>query len=152
MRIVILSDTHCMVNDAIERLRLLKPDVLIHLGDHTADAEQIHAAVPGIPMYCVKGNCDPYSKEPAERVLEFAGHRIFAVHGHRFGVKDGLLRLYYAGLEHRADIILYGHTHVADVAEKDGVLVLNPGSSGNGGTLAVLRLEEGEREATILRL
>ena len=39
--------------DAVERLR---PEVVLHLGDHLADAEDLEYAFPEVEFYHVPGN------------------------------------------------------------------------------------------------
>ena len=59
--------------------------------------------------------------------LEVEGRRLFACHGHRYGVKSGTERLAEAAKARGCDIALYGHTHVPDVHEEKGILMINPG-------------------------
>ena len=60
-------------------------------------------------------------------IVPFSGRRIFACHGHRYGVKEGTARLVSEAKKNLCDVALYGHTHEADVHEQEGVLVANPG-------------------------
>lgn len=150
MKIAILSDTHRMVQAAAEQLRLIQPDLILHLGDVVPDALTLAGMFPSIPLKYVKGNCDPGSNAPEELILELEGHRIYMAHGHRHGVKLDIYRIYFAGVDHHADIVLYGHTHVADIREKSGILLINPGSAGFEHTMAILHLEEDRREANLL--
>lgn len=95
-------------------------------------------------IYAIRGNCEA---EVDQMVLEFpvladymvlfAGERaIYATHGHVYNethlppMKQG-------------DVLLHGHTHVLRAEEKDGLLILNPGSvsipkEGNPPTYATL--------------
>ena len=96
-------------------------DLLIHCGDYGLDLK-------GNTVYHVKGNCDPWSSAPSEALVEVEGHVLLIVHGHRHHVKTGLLSLaYYAG-ERGADIVLFGHTHRAVIAEEGKLILINPGS------------------------
>jgi putative phosphoesterase len=58
----------------------------------------------------------------------------------------------------RVDIVVFGYTHEAMVEEHDGILFVNPGSPSlvrqqvKLGTVAILELEPGRREATIIDL
>ena len=54
-------------------------------------------------------------------------------------------------------IVVYGHSHKALVAEREGVLWVNPGAAGRVGfhhevTLALLRVEDGRCEAELVLL
>ena len=60
-------------------------------------------------------------------MVEVAGHRIFLTHGHLFNVRLDTGMLAEAARTTGADIVVYGHTHIALVEHGD-VTVLNPGS------------------------
>jgi putative phosphoesterase len=112
-------------------VRSWQPDLILHLGDHASDAEEL-AAECGVPMRGVRGNCDLGSRAPDSDLFLLAGRRILMCHGHLHRVKITLDSLLNAAHFSRADIVLYGHTHLADRFTADGVLVLNPGSVGTG--------------------
>lgn len=124
---VILSDTHGNAA-AVAKLSGIfsESDCIVHLGDGTADMREVFRTYPG-KTFLVAGNCDFYGGGAPELVLEAEGHRILACHGHRYGVKTDLSRLAAAAREKDCDIALYGHTHIADTHEQDGVLLINPG-------------------------
>lgn len=156
MRIAVISDTHGdkkALKRALERIGPV--DVILHLGDHGQDLEESLTGTKEI--YAVHGNSDPVKSLPVERVLNFCGHTLFMCHGHRYNVKQGLQRLYYRGLELGADIILFGHTHLALNHQEEELLILNPGSAsrpcpGERASLAVLELEPGICNAQILKI
>ena len=60
-------------------------------------------------------------------IIRAEGHRFFLCHGDTFHVKLDLLELHYMG-RRGADVVLFGHTHVAFDEEKDGVRLINPGA------------------------
>ena len=124
--IVVLSDTHRNLDplDKIARV-LAECDYIIHLGDMASDAREIARLYPE-KTFVIAGNNDFYGGE-SEIVLDVEQRRIFACHGHRYGVKHGTEELVAAARERGCDIALYGHTHEADVHEEEGVLVVNPG-------------------------
>ena len=125
--LVILSDTHRNLQplDKIATV-LAESDYIIHLGDLASDANGLLREYPQ-KTYVVAGNNDFFGGIPGELVLQAEGRRLFMCHGHHYGVKSGTERLVQAAKERGCDIALYGHTHVADVHEEDGVLVINPG-------------------------
>ena len=124
--IVVLSDTHRNTAPLDKLARVLaESDYIIHLGDMASDARHIARQYPE-KTYVLAGNNDFFGGE-SEVVLDVEGRRIFACHGHRYGVKSGTARLVRAAKERLADIALYGHTHVAEIREEDGVLLINPG-------------------------
>ena len=45
-RILVLSDSHGNVNNMVTAVGRLHPDMIIHLGDCWADAEQLHRKFP----------------------------------------------------------------------------------------------------------
>lgn len=123
---VIISDTHRNTKplDKIATV-LAECDYIIHLGDMAGDARELMRAYPE-KTYVLAGNNDFFGGE-SELVLDAEGRRIFACHGHRYGVKSGTDRLVAAAKERLCDIALYGHTHEAEVREENGVLLINPG-------------------------
>ena len=56
------------------------------------------------------------------------GVRFFACHGHTRYVKYGLERLWFAAREREAQVVLYGHTHAADIEIEYGMFMINPGA------------------------
>ena len=137
MRIGILSDSH---GDA-ESLRALvsemgRLDALCFLGDVSDDARFLQELLwergATTAFYAVKGNNDFYTQEPEEITVMLGGKRILMVHGHRHGVKQGLLRLSLYARQKEADVALFGHTHMAHVSGEGGLLLINPGAAGKG--------------------
>lgn len=124
--IVVLSDTHGNLQPLQKLAQVLDEcDCIVHLGDMAGDARSLTRAYPE-KTYVLAGNND-FCGGLHEAVIEAEGRRIFACHGHRYGVKSGTARLAAAAKEHLCDIALYGHTHEPDVHEEDGVLLINPG-------------------------
>ncbi len=114
MDILILSDSHGRA-DAIREVlarQVHRPDAIFFLGDGIRDTEVLPE---DIPLYAVAGNCDLFSaargRYPWEGVTALGGHTFFFAHGHTYGVKGGLGRFLMKGVEARADILLFGHTH-----------------------------------------
>lgn len=149
MKILIISDTHRDCS-SLERVlpRLGKLDQVLHLGDFEGDDDYIRGLV-SCPVAFVSGNCDLFSREPSERVLELAGHRILMTHGHKWRVRNGVTNLLYHAEEEDADIVLYGHLHVPHVSLEDGIWVMSPGSiaeprqADRRRTCLLMTLEEG---------
>ena len=141
MRILVLSDSHGQAN-AVFRAVEAQPTarVIIHLGDGAREAAEITDRYPDRTVYSVQGNCDavygstlrPYQEET------LGGKRFFFTHGHLFGVKTDRYRLECAARERQADIVLFGHTHVALTDYADGLYSLNPGSLAYGGTYGLV--------------
>lgn len=130
MKLIVFSDSHRELDHMRDVIAREKPDYVFHLGDHDADAEDIRYEYQSLPVAMVRGNCDGWSDTPESLSLVLSGVRFFLCHGHRYGVKHSISTAVYAALEENADVLLYGHTHVANQDEISGIKVLNPGSCG----------------------
>jgi hypothetical protein len=129
MKIVVVSDTHGRIEEFVDEVKNFKKvDLIIHLGDYVEDGLNIENKT-GIRTVMVKGNGDFFYPEYKEDdILEIEGKRIFLTHGHRYNVRYGIDNLLYKGEEVKADLILFGHTHVSTFFEESGIIVMNPGS------------------------
>ena len=126
-----MSDTHGNASRAFTAHTRSEPvDIVIHLGDESADADLLREALD-LPVINVAGNCDPGSNAPRELLWECEGKRILLTHGDAYQVKSGLARLRQRALEIGADAVLFGHTH-QDLLEKyTNLLLVNPGTLSN---------------------
>lgn len=145
MKILVFSDSHQTqryMQDAIEQEH---PNHIIHLGDHTRDAEALERQYPTLPVLYVRGNCDYDLASRELAITEFRGFRFFIAHGHRYGVKRGLLSFELAAREAMADVALFGHTHQAVCENYNGLWLMNPGSCGAGTrpSYGVVEIENG---------
>jgi len=129
LRIVVFSDSHnnFFALKNIVRSRIAA-DYFIHLGDGAKDFEALVQVYPSKIMYNVRGNCDWSSMEPNQGILMCAGKKIFYTHGHIFHVKSGLEELKAHARELDAQIVLFGHTHIACTEYDNGLYLMNPGS------------------------
>lgn len=107
-----------------------KPDRMIHLGDHSGDAEALHRQYKTIPIDIVKGNNDYTNIYPSAKQLQIDEKRIFITHGDLFGVKYGVDRIVEKGRSEGVDIVLFGHTHKPYLFKHGEMWVMNPGSVG----------------------
>ena len=121
---------------------LENPDVIMHLGDHVSDAEELSYALDTIDFYEVKGNCDFGAQAPETIGTELGGVRFFLTHGHLFGVKSNLTRLRLEANRMGAQVALFGHTHRAYLEEDGGVWYMNPGAARDG-RYGVIELKDG---------
>jgi len=147
MKILIVSDSHGCVDPIRWAIALERPDYLIHLGDHSRDADKIIQEYSKLPVVSVRGNCDYadfITQEQANLILD--GIKIFAVHGHTYHVKNSLLRLYMAAKEKNVHVALFGHTHIPFCELKEGLWLLNPGSCGRNSrqTYGIIEISRGE--------
>ena len=147
-KILVLSDSHGNITNMRRAVKLEKPDMIIHLGDHYSDAEELYDMFPSITFEMVKGNCDSCLR-PTEKLIEIEGKKIFMCHGHDYHVKSDCLTLQYAALEKEAEIALYGHTHIPFYDRQGALHIMNPGSIGAvrtpyGATYGRLIIENGQ--------
>ena len=140
MTVLVFSDSHGMTRNLQKAAKSHagSADAIIHLGDGASDSLLLTGLFPGVPIYAVRGNCDPgYLPDgplPRERTIELGGHRLFLCHGDLHSVFRGWEPLLKDARENGADIAMYGHLHCAEEryfpASSDGpaVRVFSPGS------------------------
>jgi putative phosphoesterase len=125
MRILAVSDTH---GDKLilEELLMQYPDcaAYFYAGDSELDADSSVFQT----YQAVLGNMDWDDRFPKTLTKDVAGLRVFMTHGHYYGVRAGLTQLLDAGAAAGAQLIIYGHTHVALAQQHRGIVVVNPGS------------------------
>jgi putative phosphoesterase len=130
MKILLIGDTHSYLEtaaQAIEKNRMV--DLIIHLGDYYRDAVILSSMFPGIPLEYVYGNSDiAVGNTCAEKILEVSEKKVFITHGHRYTVEAGYDRLLQKAREIKADMVLFGHTHKAEMFKEKGIVFINPGS------------------------
>lgn len=148
MLVAIVSDTH-RNNFYINKVKnvIEKADVLIHLGDNTADCDILNASFKGM-VYGVSGNCDYFTKYPVEEVIEIEDKKVLITHGHEYEVKYGLGALINRAKELNVDAALFGHTHEALIEEYENIKFINPGSAslprGRKNSIAFMEIEDGK--------
>ena len=132
MKFIVFSDSHGDVDHMIRAVRLENPAMCFFLGDGEYDLTRLQRRFPSLPVNAVRGNCDLRSTLPRALTCAAGSVRIFATHGHLFGVKhDPIYReLCEAALAENADVVLFGHTHEPFRDRTMGMELLNPGSIG----------------------
>ena len=153
MKLLILSDSHgyvFFVEQILQRER--DAEVIIHLGDGGDDMMAMAEYTQGKPVYICRGNCDSAVYGFPDSVqLTLEGVTVFACHGHRYGVKYGLQKLYYAAKEAEARLCLFGHTHQPHSSFEESFFMVNPGPAA-GGCYAVAELTDGAVKTVNKRL
>lgn len=148
MKILVLSDSHSSLGFMRMCIAALKPDILVHLGDHYDDGAAMAEENRHIRFYQVPGNCDrffPGGWQPEVLCCDLGGVLCYMTHGHKHGVKSGEERLVAAAREAGARVVMYGHTHEPTYRVEDGLLILNPGSCrGYSGSVALLEVQDNE--------
>lgn len=123
-KVLVLSDSHGMTDEVAMIAERHKADLYIHCGDSELKEDN-----PVLKRYrVVKGNCDWYGTFFEDDIVEYKDLRIYTTHGHLYDVKRTLQKIQYRALEVEANIVCFGHSHVAYAEQIDGVLFLNPGS------------------------
>jgi len=152
MKLLVISDTHGNYALALKAHSLSEPiDIIVHLGDGLSDAELMQELLHA-DVVCVAGNCDLGSSAPRELLWECEGKRILLTHGDAYRVKFGLERLKQRALEVRADLVLFGHSHIATQENYSDILFLNPGTMMNdisNNSYAIVDVEQNGISATL---
>jgi putative phosphoesterase len=154
MLIAVVSDTHLprgarrLPEACVERIAAA--DLLLHAGDFsTLDVLRELEAI-GPPLAGVHGNVDSAELRrllPGERVVEAGGARIGMLHD--AGPRSGRLARMRARFGRRADVVVFGHSHMPLHEEADdGFQILNPGSPTErrrapAHTMGLIRVEDG---------
>jgi len=139
-----MSDSHGNKTAILEAVASESPDLILHLGDHDRDCAALKWDYPDIPQRSVRGNCDRSSGGLDSDEFTLGGKRFFMTHGHLYSVKTGMSSILTSASARGADILLFGHTHIAYHSVIKDMLIVNPGSIGmSGKTHAVLELKNG---------
>ncbi|SDM97492.1 metallophosphoesterase family protein [Sediminibacillus halophilus] len=136
-KVLIMSDSHGWTEEVAEiRDRHMEEvDQFIHCGDSELDAD-----APELEQFMkVAGNCDLDSRLPDESYFSVGSLDFYVAHGHMHQVKSTLMPLSYRAEEVGAQVVCFGHTHMAGAERVDNQLFINPGS---------IRLPRGRREHT----
>lgn len=123
LRIGVISDTHGLVRPgAVKALQGVSR--ILHAGD-IGKPDVLEALRVIAPVTAVRGNVDGglwASALPETEVVEIGGMSLYLLHN----IQE--LDLDPAAGGFRA--VIYGHSHMPAVDERNGVLFLNPGSAG----------------------
>lgn len=146
MRIGIISDTHGSMSAIRQAVISMPPvDQWLHAGDYSQDAAFL-AQITGLPVTAVKGNCDGQATAKLDEFLELSGKKIWLTHGHRYGAEQRVDELIWWAQRYQVNIVVFGHTHIALIEERENIIVINPGSvtrpKGGGATLAVVEIDK----------
>ena len=151
----VVSDTHGYLNPKVPEL-LAGVEHILHAGD-IGDAGIIAELARIAPVTTVRGNNDrtgPESLFPEEVTVELDGWNFFLTHEVKVpkGPDDPSMETYRkAG----ADVVVFGHSHIALQRQIGTVLFFNPGAAGKRRfkvvpSIGILKLELGRVEGTII--
>lgn len=123
-KVLILSDSHGLKDNIKMIIQRHEANDVIHCGDSELDydAEELTQVIK------VRGNCDFDQKFPDDQIKEIGDLKIFITHGHLYDVKMNFMRLAYRAKEVGANVICFGHTHIAGAEKIENQLFINPGS------------------------
>jgi putative phosphoesterase len=154
VRIGLISDTHGLLRPEVFRV-FEGVERILHAGDVGRDEILIELSAIA-PVHAVYGNTDGWDLRgalAAELTLKIEGHSVVLLHGDALGSPTpAALRRAYP----RADVIVYGHTHVQLIDRAEGgALTINPGAAGPARfklkpSVALLELRSGEVPAVEL--
>ncbi len=123
MKILLMSDSH-MLSGMQEIITFEKADLVLHLGD--SQFLQNNSEMQNID-YKVRGNCD-FEHYPEEEHIKIDNKKWLLMHGHQVYNANNLYDVAYYAEAQGADVVCYGHTHIAVFEQIGNVLVVNPGS------------------------
>jgi uncharacterized protein len=124
---LIVSDSHGLKEEliTIKKRHENEIELMIHCGDSELETK----ANELVGYVTVKGNMDYLGKDFPNEAIEMLGEKcIYITHGHLYDVKMSHLSLAYRAEETGATIACFGHSHVAEAYEREGILFINPGS------------------------
>jgi putative phosphoesterase len=161
VNVAVISDTHLprgtrrIPEACLERLRTA--DLILLAGDVTAASVLDELEELGPPIRAVHGNMDDatlQSRLPVTLVVDVGGPKIGMTHdaGPRVGREDRLVRRFPG-----CAAVVYGHTHVPQVARVGETWILNPGSPTErrrspSHTMLVLEVEDGTISPELIAL
>ena len=129
MLVAVFSDSHGYIEPMCAAIEEHKPDLVLHLGDTSRDAEELRRLYPTLDIRFVRGNCDGWGTDAPE-FLQFNidALPIYMTHGHRQSVKTTLDSLANTVHFSGAKLGLFGHTHQSEYKKKGDVVLFNPGA------------------------
>lgn len=162
MKIGFISDTHGDYDQTLKALEVLKDcDKVYHLGDvlyhgprndlpKGYNPKKLAEVLKGLDYITyIKGNCDSDVDEMVmekdlqqkKRVENIDGKLFLMVHGYEETLEDRIKEAKELG----AEAIVTGHTHIKVLEEKEGITLLNPGSTSipKDGSASVATYEDG---------
>ena len=119
----LISDTHGLLRPEAAA-ELAGVDLILHAGD-IGKADVLAELKKIAPLAAIKGNIDrgDWARSLAEqRSVRVGQHRLYLIHN----VND----LNFDPAKRNLRVVVSGHSHKPLIADRDGVLFVNPGSAG----------------------
>jgi putative phosphoesterase len=152
MLVGVISDTHGLLRpEAVAALRDAKVEHILHAGD-VGNIDILDTLREIAPVTAIRGNVDVYgacAELPETEAVELDGALFYLLHSvHNLDVKPEA-----AGIA----AVISGHSHQPEIATRNGVLYLNPGSAGPRRfklpvSVALARIEGGAVTASLVTL
>jgi putative phosphoesterase len=160
LRVGVVSDTHIPSRAPAIPPRVFEVfegiDVILHAGDVSVRAALDELATLA-PVHAVAGNVDDASLQaglPAQLRLDLDGVTVGMVHdsGASSGRRERMRRRFPG-----CRVVVYGHSHLPVVEDREGLMLLNPGSAcdprrAKVPTVAILEIAGGEVSARLVSL
>lgn len=124
-KILILSDSHGLTSE-ITKIKERHKEInhIIHCGD--SELEVDHPVLKNVIN--VKGNCDYDAELKYIQQIDINKLNFYVTHGHLYNVGMDLQELYQDAKNNGAQIVCYGHTHIAGAQKIGEIIFVNPGS------------------------
>jgi len=169
MKIAVFSDSHGNLNDlqkAAEKATTEGAELFIHLGDDYQDARILENEVITSFVSQVIKVPGVYDQEytdyqlPHRIIKEFEKVKILITHTPSSHENDfsSDFKPEEVSAKKEVKVILYGHTHIPKIEEKDGIYWINPGhlkkedKKGYPPSFALLEITNGEIKPKIINL
>ncbi len=157
----IMSDSHDNVDAVKGAVRFFNStacELVIHAGDFVAPFAARELKHLSCPLKAVFGNCDG-EKNGLRKVIQTFGEIreapfAFSCLGLKFLVTHVHASVDRYASSGKYDVVIFGHTHKADILRKNDVLLINPGETGGwlSGISSVALFDPRARDAKIVTL
>ena len=107
--------------EVLAMLNTLADRVVAVRGNCDSEVDQIVLDFPCMADYAIVMDAEPAEGADGHPAPKVKPRLLFCTHGHLFGPQN-------VPPLARGAALLYGHTHVKEIASRDGVLFVNPGS------------------------
>lgn len=150
MKIIVFADSHGDHTQMVKAMRKHnKSDVVVFCGDGHNDIKEIQRMFPDKMYLCVRGNNDWCCDFAFLQTITLCGKKFLITHGHIQRVKESYMSLAYLGHQEKADIVLFGHTHVQTIFNDSKMFLINPGSVGYNYQYTVIEIDENTGKTVI---
>lgn len=133
----IMSDSHdnrTAIQQAVSLFNSSQCSLVIHAGDFVAPFAAAELGNLLCPVKCVFGNCDGEKSGLTKTIQSFGEIKeapfLFINNQLKFLLTHIHFRVKEYACKYNPDILIYGHTHKAEIHKKDDVLIINPGETG----------------------